>query len=122
MNKKQYDKEWRKKNKQKQKAIENRYRLNNSENIKARAVAKKLKHLYGISQDQYDQMLFNQNYSCKICSAPSSSFKKRLHVDHCHVTNKVRGLLCSNCNRALGLFKDSINILNSAIDYLKDNK
>lgn len=45
--------------------------------------------------------------------------KMKLVVDHCHVTGKVRGLLCHNCNRALGLLKDSVDNLSKAIDYLK---
>lgn len=73
----------------------------------------KLKHRYNLSLEQYEQMLIEQNYECKICRDT-----KNLCVDHCHTTNKIRGLLCSTCNKALGAFKDNINILNSAIKYL----
>lgn len=41
------------------------------------------------------------------------------HLDHCHITGKIRGFLCSNCNTGLGLFKDNINLLESAIKYLR---
>ena len=45
----------------------------------------------------------------------------KLNVDHCHITNKVRGLLCHDCNRALGLLKDNTSILSSAINYLQES-
>lgn len=119
--KKKYDKEWRKKNKDKFSSIEARYRNKNSENIKLRQVGNKLKHLYGITENQYSEMLISQNGCCKICKTAATSFKKRLSVDHCHFSNRVRGLLCSNCNRGLGLLKDSPEILSAAIFYLKDD-
>jgi len=48
--------------------------------------------------------------------------KKRLAVDHCHVSGKIRGLLCFHCNSSLGKMKDSVEILQNAIDYLKKNR
>jgi len=44
-----------------------------------------------------------------------------LVVDHCHSTGKVRGLLCSNCNRGIGMLQERVDILQNAIDYLKEN-
>jgi nitrate/TMAO reductase-like tetraheme cytochrome c subunit len=82
-----------------------------------------LKHKYGITEKQYDEMLTSQNFGCAICKSTNtkSSAAKRLVVDHCHSTNKVRGLLCSSCNKAIGLFEDSTEFLISAIEYLKRN-
>jgi hypothetical protein len=77
---------------------------------------------YGISLDDYNQMLINQNHECAICSdkypKTINGKLKNLHVDHCHTTGQIRGLLCFNCNSTLGRFNDDINIFQSAIDYL----
>lgn len=74
---------------------------------------------YRITLNDYNIMLVNQNYCCKICLKHRSQFKKALHVDHCHTTGKIRGLLCFKCNSVLGYFKDDINLFQNAINYLK---
>lgn len=75
---------------------------------------------YDITYDVYEKMLDDQDGKCKICkSRISSNRTSRLFVDHCHDSGKVRGLLCSSCNHALGLFKDSPTILKSALKYLE---
>lgn len=77
---------------------------------------------YGITLDQYDLMVENQNGCCKICGTDDpGSTRKRFSVDHNHETGEVRGLLCGSCNAALGLFKDSPTILQSAFNYLTTN-
>jgi len=61
-----------------------------------------------------------QGGRCAICGAPEEEApKKRLHVDHCHTSNRIRGLLCSRCNVGLGQFKDDPGRLLAAIEYLK---
>ena len=74
-----------------------------------------LKARYGISLAEHDEMLLAQNKVCAICGKPSS---KPFHVDHDHVTAKVRGLLCFKCNSGLGMFCDDISVLRAAIEYL----
>lgn len=75
---------------------------------------------YGITLDDYYQMLDNQNGCCAVCNAlPPTGRKKYLAVDHDHDTGKVRGLLCDNCNRAIGLLKDNVEVLDKASEYLK---
>jgi hypothetical protein len=64
-------------------------------------------------------MFATQGGVCAICSAPDESLKKRLCVDHCHTTGAVRGLLCDNCNTALGKFRDNADTLRRAITYLE---
>jgi len=68
-------------------------------------------------------MLFKQDGCCAICGIHHTIIHektgKALHVDHCHTTGKVRGLLCFTCNSAIGKFKDNIDIIQSAIIYLK---
>lgn len=77
---------------------------------------------YGISLEQYRTMFAGQNGVCSICGLPEKRISRgnltRLSVDHCHDTNKVRGLLCNRCNTAIGCFGDNIDIMASAISYL----
>lgn len=76
-----------------------------------------LNRKYGIDLTEYNNMLIAQSNKCAICSV--SYDEERLAVDHCHDSGKIRGLLCMKCNTALGSFKDSIDILQNAINYLK---
>lgn len=89
----------------------------------AKAVDKYLKRTYGISSIDFKQLKENSNLKCSICGSDGFVLNKnsvfKLAIDHDHSTGKVRGLLCHNCNRALGLFKDSIENLKSAISYLE---
>lgn len=77
-----------------------------------------LKRTYGIDLKYYNEMLIIQNYCCLICNRHRSELPTDLHVDHCHKTGKIRGLLCFNCNQGLGNFKDSPGLLISAFNYL----
>lgn len=56
---------------------------------------------------------------CAICEETLPDDTKHIHVDHCHKTNITRGLLCANCNKGLGFFKDDIRVMERAISYLK---
>lgn len=76
----------------------------------------RLKRKYGTTIEEYIELLEKQNGLCAICKAHHSEFGKALHLDHCHISNKVRGLLCVNCNTALGHFKEDISILQTAIE------
>ena len=82
-----------------------------------------LQRNYSISLDDYDRMNRDQNFLCKICRSEGFVMKDHhkllLVVDHCHSTGKVRGLLCHNCNRALGLLQDSLESLERAKNYLE---
>lgn len=82
---------------------------------------RRLKKAYGINEEIYQMMLKTQNNSCKICGHVIEKGKV-LYVDHCHTTGKVRGLLCPHCNSGLGMFKDNIENLKAAIQYLQQNK
>jgi len=74
---------------------------------------------YGLDLKDYEKMLKAQNYNCAICgSPPPNNRKTRLAIDHCHTSGKVRGLLCDRCNRSIGLLKDDVSVLESAIKYL----
>lgn len=72
------------------------------------------RHLYGIEPEEFKYLMRKQKSKCAIC-------RKRLkppHVDHCHMTDKIRGLLCQLCNQGLGFFRDSKKNLLRAIRYL----
>lgn len=78
------------------------------------------KTLYGLTQEQMDQMLSRQGGGCAICGATTWTGKHPVPVvDHDHATGKVRGMLCSECNQGLGKFKDDIAVMEKAIEYLR---
>jgi hypothetical protein len=80
------------------------------------------RYQYGIGMDEYYTLLEQQNYVCLICNTKhGEKDKQRLHVDHCHETGKVRGLLCHNCNVVLGLSKENIDIFKKMISYLEEH-
>lgn len=81
----------------------------------------RLKKDFNMSLEEYNTLLKEQNYCCKICGIHESGQKRNLAVDHCRTTGKIRGILCDNCNTSLGLLKESPSILQSAIDYLKNS-
>ena len=78
-----------------------------------------------ITKEQYDAMIVAQNNCCAICKRPEKridTYTKqvaRLCIDHNHITNKVRALLCSACNAGVGYFKENPVIINKAIAYLQ---
>ena len=74
--------------------------------------------MHGITVEDYDKLLKDQNDCCAICNKHKSQLKRVLFVDHCHKTSRVRGLLCQKCNSVLGLVNDSIEILDKAKEYL----
>jgi Recombination endonuclease VII. len=81
-----------------------------------------LKSTYGITLRQYREIFKSQDRSCAICKCKRPRHKRFWHVDHCHRTHRVRGILCSACNVMLGHAKEHPDILSMAINYLKMNK
>lgn len=85
---------------------------------------RKLKERYGITPEQYVELLVCQNGRCAICGNEETAKHNRSHkiqklaVDHCHITGKVRGLLCQDCNRGISKFHDDTVRLEKAISYL----
>jgi len=74
---------------------------------------------FGVTLREYNEFLSKQNGKCKICGIPIEQCHKMLAIDHDHTTGLIRGLLCQPCNLGLGLFKDNVELLRSAINYLK---
>lgn len=77
-----------------------------------------IRRQYGITLEQYEEMLKAQDYKCAICGNEDEVEGRRLAIDHCHIGGHVRGLLCGKCNRGLGLFLDNPTLLQQAINYL----
>ncbi len=75
--------------------------------------------LYGVTPEQFDRLYVEQEGRCAICGKHQSEFKRALDVDHDHKTKVIRGLLCSNCNIAIGKLKDNPVFLRKAADYLE---
>jgi hypothetical protein len=82
----------------------------------------RLRTKYGITLEDYDIILKNQDYVCAICGTNEPGTQGRLCVDHCHNTRKVRGLLCNKCNIGLGAFNDNVKVLAKAIQYLEEGQ
>jgi len=133
-----YKKKYREENPDRVKEVKTRSYLKNRDSILQRnreSVVKKerrrlsLLSSYGLNKEMYDSLREQQKYKCLICDTHEQDVKKgssgsqetALHVDHCHSTNKVRGLLCTNCNTLIGKAKDNVLILHSAIKYLERN-
>lgn len=95
-----------------------KYRMTNPEKSKNSYLRKN----YGITLEDYNRMHEEQKGVCKICERPEPTKYYNLAVDHCHKTGKIRGLLCSPCNRALGFLQESSEIVLKAHQYLEQNK
>ena len=101
----------------------NKFHNNNKELMRSRNRRNNLRQYWPdvdpkLRQGMFDALLESQNHSCAICLEPLSN-TRGTHIDHDHATKRVRGILCLNCNHGLGKFKDSVSLLENAIDYLK---
>lgn len=112
--KKQATYKWRLINKEKYNGSARQWRKNNPKNVRKFY----LKRRFGITLETYETMLAEQNGGCKICGRQNTK-NKRLAVDHCHNSKKIRGILCDNCNKGLGSFQDSAALLEKAKQYLE---
>lgn len=118
----EYSRQYRLNNKEKVKLSRQLYGIKNKDRVKNQI----LKQKFNIRIDQYKNMFSSQNGLCKICQQPETikarncDYIKALSVDHCHKTGKIRGLLCDRCNKGIGYLKDSIELLQNAIRYLKE--
>ena len=118
--KKEYNKEYHIQNKDKRNEYSKKYDLKNKDIRKDRDRKRNLKK-YNLTEDQYNKMLSDQNYSCKICDTHEIKLTRKLAVDHCHATGKIRGLLCNACNTSLGKLKEDTKIMQKLIEYVKEH-
>lgn len=109
--------EWREKNRSQYNNYTAMWRATNPD----RQHATEIKKRYKLSVEEYNYLLSIQNNKCRICGIEHDPSRKRgrLYVDHCHNSSKVRGLLCSECNKGLGCFKENMDFLRMAAIYLK---
>ncbi len=77
---------------------------------------------YGLTKEQWIDLLEGQGSRCSICKSLEPGCKGGWHTDHCHITKKVRGILCQHCNLLIGNAKDSVLILEEAIRYLNKDR
>lgn len=120
--KKVYDSAYYKKNVEHKKLLAKKHNANRSSEYQKNAF---IKSKYGITLNEYNDMLKMQNGVCAICGMEETRKNRytgicKLHIDHDHSTGKIRGLLCSKCNFGISAFKDNPDILMEAINYLNN--
>lgn len=126
---KEYNKIWKSLNKDKVAGWQKAYQLNNKEKLRAywnkyhkdrREHFRELdvKRKYGIDAQDYRKLFENQKGKCAICGNEESKGAYVLSVDHDHETKEIRGLLCNDCNRGIGLLGDDVERLKVAVKYL----
>lgn len=101
------------------KKIYHQHTVEQRENFRSNSRKARLKREYGITVERYQELLKEQNFMCVICTTPLREGDPNTHIDHCHKSGVIRGILCTNCNRGLGHLKDSMEILEKAIRYLE---
>src|ERR1700744_3974488 len=99
-----------------QKAYHKQWRANNRDKLKSNTI----KYRYGLSSTEYEDLKAKAD-TCNICGSTFSSEKDK-HVDHNHITKRVRGVLCTKCNVGLGMFMDNKDLLYTAASYLLENE
>lgn len=99
----------------------------------SKLVLREILRMHSVSREDYEKMVSSQNNLCAICQNPETRKSRvanaptRLSIDHCHSCRKnrkkdVRGLLCHDCNTGIGKFKDNIDLMEKAIEYLKKHQ
>jgi hypothetical protein len=106
---------WIKANPEKVKARSREWNRNNPEKVREMV----LKKNHGLTVEAYNQLFEEQGFCCAVCKTAHPITKRPWHVDHCHATGKIRGILCHFCNCMLGYAKDNAATLANAIEYLR---
>lgn len=96
-----------------------KYKKKNPERYKLLDLKGSLKRRYNLTLEEYNLMIKKSKNKCTICKSKLNP--KTLVLDHCHTTNRPRGILCRDCNFGIGNFKDNVKYLASAINYLNMN-
>lgn len=117
-----YKKSYYQENKDRIKLWNRNYWHENKDRWKESSRENWLKRNYGIDLKIYNELFEKQSGCCAICGVHQSKQKRVMAVDHCHSTKAVRGLLCFNCNTAIGKFNDDASLLYKAIAYITKNE
>ena len=110
---------WRQDNRERYNEYFRTMKEKNPEFIKRRNRGYVLKRKYGITLEQYEELLEKQNHSCAICNRHKTEFKTELAVDHSHKTGRIRGLLCTACNYRLVAKHEDGDLLRKIADYIE---
>lgn len=113
--------EWYRRNRERVIARKTELRRANPERTRTRLRKNKLKARYGLSLEDYNRLALSQNNACAICQE-SPGVDVNLDVDHCHLSGKVRGLLCRQCNTAIGSLKHNPELTRAATEYLEKER
>lgn len=114
-NRRNYDKEYYRNNREKALLYRKDYYSRNKRAFRRRL----LMNTFGLTLEDYDRMLSEQQGGCAICGTAEAGGRGFFHVDHDHETEEIRGLLCANCNLGIGNMADSPEILEEAARYLR---
>ena len=119
-----YNKDYRSKNRDRCVRSCAAWRKNNPEKKRASTRKSELKAKYGLTLECFDRLMREQNGMCAICNHvfDQTSNIGNARVDHCHSSQKVRGLLCNSCNTGIGMLREDVGIFMRAVSYLRRNK
>jgi len=119
LERKEYNRNYRQKNRSRLLEDKKQWYQKNKNNpgYKERNYASGIRFKYSISVEEVNRMLEKQSNRCAICEREFTT-RKTTHIDHCHLTGKVRGILCEGCNVGIGCFEDDVKKLKKAINYL----
>ena len=114
-------KRWREANSDYQAAYMRRYHQAHKNDPEYRRMRREafLVYKYGITQAHLEELLDKQHHRCAICAGQRNGPGTRLHIDHCHESGRIRGLLCTKCNTALGLLDDDAGRAEAVAQYLR---
>lgn len=114
-------KQWRAADPDRARDLDRRGYDRRAEKIRQVKLDEHLRRKYGLERADYDRMVEAQGNRCLICQREPNggSHHARLHVDHCHGSGRVRGLLCGNCNTMIGLAGEDPKVLLAAVEYLE---
>ena len=115
----EYMVKWRKAHPERAKEIRQNHRRRNKERVALQARSANLRKHYGVTLEEIEKLTLEQGGLCKVCKGPPAGRSKVLNIDHCHVSKKFRGLLCTQCNVAIGCFDDNPEFLLAAATYLE---
>jgi hypothetical protein len=113
----EYAKQWREKNRERERARAQRYYAQHRDHLKDLFERGRIKRKYGKTVEELEAIRLAQGGVCAICRTRDANV-----VDHCHESGLFRGLLCSQCNSMLGMAKDDTTILRAGIEYLETRK
>lgn len=113
-------KQWRAENSDRVRKAQKKYYEANKDRLKYLSSVQWRRRRYGVSDEQYNEMLKRQHGRCAVCGGKPEGRWELLNVDHDHKTGRTRGLLCGPCNRGLGQLRDDPNLLMRAHSYLME--